>query len=160
MEQIGQYLLSVTAVCFLLSLVQSVLPNGVGKRTVTMTGGLLLILAVLSPAAKPDAMSFAQILSRTRMEMEEMRTGIAVENRALLAAIIKEKTEAYVCDKAVGLGVEVTVQVTLQDEAGYPYPCHVVLAGRIAPAEQQQLSRMITEDLGIPPEEQEWRWKE
>ena len=91
------------------------------------------------------------------MDAEEMRTGIAVENREILAALIREKTQAYIWDKAMQLNTELSVQVTLQEDAGFPYPCHVVLCGSVAPAVQKQLSRMITEDLGIPPEEQEWQ---
>jgi len=157
MREIGQYLLSIIGVSMLISLLQSVVQTSAGKRTVNMVGGLLLILAVLSPLSKPDPASLQQILSRTMMDAEEMRTGIAVENREILAALIREKTQAYIWDKAMQLNTELSVQVTLQEDAGFPYPCHVVLCGSVAPAVQKQLSRMITEDLGIPPEEQEWQ---
>ena len=70
-----------------------------------------------------------------------------------LAAVIAERTGAYIEDKAHALGTEVTAEVTVREEDGAFIPDRAVLFGE----ENTELSALLTQELGIAPEKQEWR---
>ena len=63
-------------------------------------------------------------------------------------------------DKAAQMNLKLDISVKLQEQSSYPYPIHVVLSGAIPPDKKEKLSCLIEENLGIPPEEQEWKQKE
>lgn len=150
------YLLSIAAAALLLALVQALLPQGAVKRTATMAGSLLVILAVLSPLARLDYDSLARSISKLQVETESLRTGIEVGNRELMAGIIKQRCETYILDKAEQMGVELQVEITVSEGAGYPYPTAAVLRGAVTEGQRQTLTDYIAENLGIPAEQQEW----
>lgn len=150
------YLLSVAAVGMLLSLTQALAVKPAVRRTVSLVGSLLLILVVLSPFVKLDIEEAARSLARLRMDTEELRTGIAVGNRALTEDIIKEKCQTYIWDKAKEMGLELEVEVTVSSGTEYPYPVAVTLRGHADEKQKKRLMRYILENLGIPAERQEW----
>ena len=70
-----------------------------------------------------------------------------------LSAVIAEKTETYIWDKAYQLGLDVTASVTVAaGESGIPLPESVTLAGPYSPA----LAAAIEEGVGVPVERQYW----
>ena len=70
-----------------------------------------------------------------------------------MTALIKEKTEAYIWDKANRLGLSCTVSVTAAaGESGIPLPDSAVIRGPYSEA----LARCIEEEVGIPAEKQIW----
>ena len=70
-----------------------------------------------------------------------------------LSAIIAEKTEAYIWDKANQLGLDCTVSVAAAPgEGGIPLPESVTVRGRYS----GELARWLEEEVGIPAEKQIW----
>lgn len=157
-EGVRGYLLSVAAAGILFSLVQVLASKPSVRRCVDLVGSLMMILVALSPLTKLDYETMARSLSRLRMDTEELRTGIAVENRALVGDIIKEKCRTYIWDKAKEMGLSLEIEVTVSGGTEYPYPTAVTLRGQATQAQKAQLSRYILENLGIPEERQEWVW--
>ncbi len=155
-EAVKTYLLSVAAVSLLLALIQAILPNGAAKRTATMAGGLLVILAVLSPLAKLDYDSLARSIARIQIETEALETGVSVGNRELMADIISERCQAYILDKAEEMGVMLQVEITVSQGTGYPYPTEAILRGTVTETQRSILTAYIADDLGIPAESQTW----
>lgn len=153
---VARYLLSVAAAGMLVSLVLPLLPEGSVRRVGNFVGSLLVVLAVLSPLKTLDSADMAEALARIRVEAEEAVTGVEVDNREILAAIIKEECETYIWDKAREMGLELEVVVTVDEGAGYPYPTGAAITGSVTPEQQASLSRWIEETLGIAQEEQEW----
>lgn len=156
-EAVKSYLLSVTAVSLLLALLQAILPNGAVKRTAALAGGLLVILAVVSPLAQLDYDSLAKSIARIQIETEALETGVSVGNRELMADIISERCQAYILDKAEQMGVMLQVEITVSQGTGYPYPTEAVLRGTVTEAQRTALTAYIAENLGIPAESQTWR---
>jgi hypothetical protein len=76
-------------------------------------------------------------------------------SRQAMAKRIKEKTEAYILDKANSLDARVSVTVSLTEDT-VPVPCGVILRGSISPYARMRLKEIITQDLGIPEEGQTW----
>ena len=89
-------------------------------------------------------------LSADRAALEEQYRDVSGQS---LAAVIAERTGAYIEDKAHALGTEVTAEVTVREEDGAFIPDRAVLFGE----ENAELSVLLTQELGIAPEKQEWR---
>ena len=68
--------------------------------------------------------------------------------------IIKEQAEAYILDKAKSMGLDVAVEVELNDNNSVP--CGIKITGKIAPYEKSVLCDYIKETLGIAKEKQQW----
>lgn len=156
MESIRTYLLSVTAAAVLCGIVISLLGK---KGTIAALGkflaGLFLSLTVIAPVVNlstGDWSSYWQAFSLDGQEAAE--TGIMLA-RSAQSDIIKQDLEAYILDKAASMGADLSVAVTLQ-EGDVLTPKSVRLTGQVSPYIRQQLSAMITEELGIAKEAQEW----
>lgn len=81
--------------------------------------------------------------------METYRAADAAE----LAAIIEQRTAAYISDKGAALGVTCHAQVETELRSGVPYPCAVTLDVE----RDEALAACIAADLGIGEERQTWR---
>ncbi len=157
-EAVRDYLLSVVAVALLSGVVLALTPKGAVHRTLTFLCGLAMILAALGPIARLDFDALAQSMARARIQAREAAEGVQVDNRELIADIIKEEAEAYIWDKAEGLGctpMEVTVEVSMEGE--YPYPYRATLRILCTASQEQALRRALEQELAIPAERQEWQ---
>lgn len=156
-KAIGAYLISVVASVMLLSLIQSLLPKGTVKKVAGFVGGLLVVLAVLSPAVKIEPEQLLRYAAEFRRETRDITGKIETGNEELMARIIKEQCQSYILDKASQRGLDVKVEVILGKEGGYPCPVAVSLTGTVTPAERSWLTKEIARDMGIPANRQEWR---
>ena len=156
MNTMKTYLLTVVAASFLYSLIANFLTNGKCKKILSFIGTLLMTVTVLSPLAKLDATKMSKAIAELQLETEEWKTGVDIQNRELIGVLIKQKSEAYVLDKAEAMEVALSLEITLQDDGGYPYPYRISIDGTWTEEEKHKLSIMISEDLGIPAERQEW----
>lgn len=156
MEGIRRYLFSLAAAALLCAMVKSLVPKGKMERVVSTLCGVFLAMAALSPLARWELPDFAAQLSRVQIAAEEARTGVEIRNREALAAIIKEKTRAYIWDKACALGLEAEITVTVETKDGCPYPSAVRINGPCTAAQRQALTRYIEENLAIGKERQLW----
>lgn len=152
---VRSWLTSIAAVTLLLTVVQTLVPEGTLRRITGFTGGLLLLAALLQPALRTD-------LGRLRLDFSDYEE--AIETRAAeldaagkeeLAAIIAGRTAAYISDKADALGLgRVEARVETEPGAGgeTPLPVSAVLTGPYS----QALADWIAAELGIPAERQVW----
>ena len=157
MNSIKNYLLHVASAGFLLSLALAVVPKGRVQQVARFVGGLVLILTVITPIMKLDTDDLARSISRFHMTIQQDRTGVEIDNRNILAQLIKEQCQAYILDKAEALGFAVSAEITLSEEGDYPYPVSVILQTEASQKERDHLENIIVQDLGIPPERQEWK---
>ncbi len=159
MGEIKQYILSVTVAAVVCALVTSICG---GKKTenaiVRVISGLFLAATVISPW--------------TRLQLGDLHTyfdsigtdaSAAAFSGAQLAeneqrAIIKEQSQAYILDKAKSLGLNVSVDVTLQETAPY-VPCAVTIYGESAPYARAVLRQYITDTFDISEDCQKWNVK-
>lgn len=70
--------------------------------------------------------------------------------------VIKNKAEAYICDKANEFGCKLIVTIHVSPQTPY-YPREIILEGSISPYCKKMLADIITSDLNIPPEDQIWK---
>ena len=158
-EEIQNYLLTFISACFLCAVVQALMPKGAEKKAACFGCGLVLILTVLKPVAALDLEHLARSISRWEIQASEIQSGIKIENQELIAAIIKEKCETYIWDKAAALGiVPQSVEVEILADGSQPHPCSVKITGEYTQGQKQQLSQWIRQELAVGTEDQEWTW--
>lgn len=157
MDSIRAYLISVVCAAIISALVVHV----VGKKdaqsaVVKLLAGLFLSITVISPWTKLRLQDISSYFDGFGIDAEQtVSEGTATANSAA-AAIIKERTEAYILDKAATFDASLTVEVILS-ESTPPVPCDVVISGTVAPYAKQQLQHIIENDLAIPKENQVWK---
>ena len=153
MELIKEYLLSITAAALICGVISSLTSKNASiSKLMQLLCGLFLAITVIRPIVEvqlDNIDSFTDLL--------EVDGEIAASTGREMAAeemkrIIKEKTEAYILDKAKSLGAEIEVEVTLEDFV----PTGAIITGSVSPFARSSLITSISQDLGIPPEGQIW----
>ena len=151
---VRSWLTSIAAVTLMLTVVQTLVPEGTIKKIAGFTGGLLLLAALLQPALKTD-------LGRLRLDFSDYEKAIETRAEELdaagkdeLAFIIGGRTAAYISDKADALGLRVAARVETEPGADgeTPLPASVDLTGPYS----RELADWIAVELGIPAERQVW----
>lgn len=154
MDAIKEYLLSVTAAALICGILNGLTNNkGSIHKIIKLLCGFFLAASVIKPVVDVRIDDFYRFTQDLTVSSE-----LAVTHGEEMAAdemkrIIKEKTEAYILDKAKALGAEIAVDVTLQDYI----PERVTIVGDVSPFVKSSLSESITEELNIPSEEQIWK---
>lgn len=150
---VRSWLTSIAAVTLMLTVVQTLVPDGTLRKISGFTGGLLLLAALLQPVLKTD-------LGRLRLDFSDYEAAIGERAAELdaagkeeLAAIIAGRTAAYISDKADALGLRVTARVETEPGVdGTPLPASAELTGPYS----RELADWIAGELGIPAERQVW----
>ena len=152
MAFLRQWLLGVVSCAFLVSLLDQVTPEGSVRKLARFSGGLVLILCMLRPLGTAEPRELAldlDGLSADRAALEEQYRDVSGQS---LAAVIAERTGAYIEDKAASLGASIRAVVTTEERGGVPLPASVTLYGE----ENAEISAYIERELGIAKEDQLW----
>ena len=153
MEAVRAWLTSLVLVSLLLSVAQSLIPEGTLRRATSFTGGLILLFALLRPVLGADLERLEVDLSDYQTAVEERQEELAAAQTEAMASIIAEQTETYIWDKAGELGLEVSARVeTRAGEDGVPVPWSAELTG----PRTEALASYLETELGIPAERQVW----
>ena len=159
MEGLKDYILSVVAAALVVSVLKSVVgEKGTLCAMMALLCGLFLTLVVLTPVVKmdfSDVLEYFEEFSLDARDVSVTGQGMAEEE---YRAIIKQRTETYILDKADELGLNLNVEVTLSDD-DTAAPVEAKLWGEASPGAKSQLQRILWEDLVIPKENQRWIWK-
>ena len=152
-DLIGGWLVGVTCTAMLVALAEGLVPAGAGRKICRLTGGLVLLLAMVQPVLKLDGDALTGALTRYRLDLEDQRQTLEEENSQVMQAIIEEQAGAYIQDKAQELGIDCQVEVTAQGE-DYPIPQTVTIRGSLAAEQREALTRAIETDFAIPAQRQ------
>lgn len=157
MELIREWLLGIVGVAFLLALAEGLMPEGGAKKVGKFTGGLLLFLVMFRPIAAFDLDELPRELERYQWETEAAIGALEQENQKLIADIIEEDLAAYIEEKASVLGADCTAEVTFErNDSDMQVPNTVRLMGVFPAGTQEELCRIIAEELNIPEERQSY----
>lgn len=153
MEALRQYVISVVAAALLCGIFRNILGDGATGRILKLVCGLFLAYAVLQPLGRLDVTGeIRDFLPDIDQAEQAVAAGEAFSQDAM-TRLIKTETAAYILDKATALGLEVTVEVTLDEENR---PAAVSITGEASPQERRKLASILALDLGIPKEAQQW----
>lgn len=150
-EAARSWLTAVAAAAFLVSLSQSLIPEGTVRKIAGFAGGLALLLVMVRPLLGADFDHLDLRYEDYAGEIQQRQTELEAQSDQTLEELIQEKTEAYILDKAAALGVECTVRVLVEPgEDGTPIPSGAELTGQKSDA----LADYMEQELGIPKERQ------
>ena len=150
-QGVRQWLLGVVLTAFAGGLARQLAPKGRERALVGLVCGLLLTLALLEPLAELEWAAAAR--DWPGPAQAALAESYRQEGQAALSAVIAEKTEAYILDKADRLGLRCAVEVAVSaGESGIPLPDAVTIRGGYSAA----LAACIEEEVGVPPEKQIW----
>lgn len=152
-DALRSWLLGVVFTAFAAGLAIELVPKGREKGLVKMLCGALTALAMLRPLGavqwEKNTVSAGNFTQQTQQQADYYRS----EQEKVLSAIIAERTESYIWDKATELGLECTVRVVVSaGESDVPLPEMVELNAVYDPV----LAVWIEEVVGIPAEKQIW----
>lgn len=150
------YLIRLTAAAILAAVVRRMAPgNGAGKAA-RLAAGLLILITALGPLGDLDLVQAAQNLATAGYADALTTQTVDKASNELLEQLIIESAEAYILDKAQALGAEISPEVETRLQASYPVPWSVRLTGDYTENQRKALAEIISEDLGIPEDRQEW----
>lgn len=155
MAALGEYIFSVAATVLVCGIVNTMLGNTAFIKLVKFIGGLIVLLSVVRPLYQytwPMDISLPDIPFG---QWEDIPFQGKDSYHNALGEIIKQKTEAYILDKASDMGLSVTVEVSVSKEET-PVPESVRISGSVSPYGKLQLEEMIQKDLNISKENQFW----
>ncbi len=150
------WLLSVISAAVLCSAAEALMPSGAVKQVGKLVCGLVLLCAVVSPAVSADLEGGQKWLEDYVSSLERRKGELEDQAGEARKGIIEEKYAAYIVDKARELGFSCSVRVTCREEEGIFLPDAVRVAGALGEQEKESLSRIVSQDLGVPVERQSY----
>ena len=157
MEQLRTWLLGVVLAAFATGLANELVPKGRERALVRMIGGLLMVLALLRPLGTIAWES----VSVPTMNFTDQAENYRREQENALSAIIAERLETYIWDKATELGIKCSVQIEMSCGKSAIPTAETVEVGAVY---DPVLAAWLEEVVGIPAEKQiwleEWVWTE
>lgn len=155
MKAIGTYLMTLTGAALICAFATKMPIKGVNAGILRMICGVFIALVVISPLISIKLESLDTLTDDIWSTASQ--TTVHGENIAkqAMAELIKEKTQAYILDKAADLGVCLNVIVSVSSD-DLPVPDGVQLAGDISPYAKSVLTEYIEQQLGIDRKEQIW----
>jgi len=157
-ELIRIWVLGLTGAAFLAAIAMTLTPKGRPRSVVGLVAGLVTVVALIAPILEFDYAAFAQNVSGFEVSLEARTEEWELQQERLTSLIIRERSEAYILDKAeslglVGLDIEVA---TARSPDGWHYPYRVWVSGTYTSSQQRALSEFLAGTFGIPAERQYW----
>lgn len=150
-----QYLLSIVGAAIICSIAKNISnEKTLSGAMLRLVAGIIMTVTVLAPVVNLDLNDLPLM---TANFMDEA-SAIAAEGEEMAAsarnAIISDRAEAYILDKAAAFGAALEVEVTISD--GTMMPEGARIKGAISPYAKLQLQRIMEQDLQIAKENQQW----
>ena len=154
LELIARWVLGVTAAALAVAVADALCPEGSVRAVLRLTGGLVLLTAVLTPLLRLDTEALGRALTEYRLELDGAAARLEEENETLMRDIIEEQAAAYIQDKAAGQGIDCRVSVEAAGTGDWPVPTSVTVEGTLTEGQRAALTQMIQADFAIPAERQ------
>ena len=157
-ELIRSWVFGLTGVAFINAIAMTLAPKGKSRAIVGLTCGLVTVVALIAPILDFDYEVYALHVTRLDTTLEERVEEILIGQERLADKIIRERSQAYILDKANSLDiVYLTIEVeTAQSSYGVIYPQEIWLSGRYTEEQRQKLGDFLSGTFGIPAERQHW----
>ena len=141
-ETLRTWLLGVIAAGMIVGILYALLPRGRMKAVAHTVGGMALLLVIVRPLLGLD-------LTELALRYEDYRRSGDAE----FAALIADKTAAYIASKGDDLGITCTPRVETEERDGVPWPSAVTLDI----PKDEALSAWLSTELAIDDAHQYWR---
>ena len=156
MGSVGIYIRSVCAAGIFCAILSRLLPgksswSGIYK----MISGMVMVFVIAAPLRNLDISELPDgLFGMAGSSAEYVQIGEEYSRKAV-SEIIKNRTEAYILDKAASWSGDIEVDIELSGDA-LPVPVSVRISGTMSPYGKSALSSILTHELGIAKEQQIW----
>jgi len=150
------YILSIVATAIFCTITNKLFEEktAIGK-TVRLLGGILLSVAIIAPVTKISFENIGNYFNDISLTAEYYAAQGEASAKESMLRIIKDNSEAYILDKANGLGLEIAVEVEVG--ADDMIPNRVTISGTVSPYAKEVMGTYMEDTLGIPKENQQWK---
>ena len=154
MDAVRRYVMTLAAAAMLCALVKAIAPGHKGQEKIlSLVCGIFLLATALGPLGLLRLPELSDPTAQARVEAGQAAERAEEEAKQQMTAIISEEAVSYILDKAGDLGLELEVQVELDENL---LPWSVRLQGSVSPYAKSRLSGQIETELGISQERQVW----
>ena len=159
MDGLRDWILCIAGTALISSVILGLTPEGTGKKAVKVVCGAAAVTAMLSIVSDFSYGDYSESMARYHAAAEDTVSDAVQESSVQTRFIIEQECEAYILDKAVGLGMEIQeISVTVRwSDSGIWYPAEVKITGSGSEDVTGELKALIAAELGIPEEGQIWR---
>lgn len=153
MEGLRQYVISVVAAGIICGILTHITSGSAGRQVAGILCGLFMTIVLLQPLASVGEINWEPLLDNWEQQGEVFASeGVdAVADRK--AELIKQQAEAYILDKAAAMHAAVEADITVGADG---IPVSVRISGAVSPLVKSRLTDILTSELGIPKENQQW----
>ena len=130
---------SVVGAAVILSIAMRLTPDGGAKKTLSLVGGLIMTIIVITPFFK----------GIPPLELDIPEPPEIQPASGLLKKHIEERTSAYIVNKAQAQGLDVTARVICEEGGMYPIPTYVLVLSSDPEAAQAELAEFLSDEMGI-----------
>ena len=150
------YLLSIIAAGIICAITGILFPNkDTIEKIVGLMCGLFMTLIVLSPIKKINPVNWGLSYEFQSDQSKHIAEQGQYQAEETLREVITEYCSTYIVEKAKGMGVDIDVQFQLNSNDP-PVPTSAVITGTVSPYAKAKLKNILTQDLGIPEDRQQW----
>ena len=126
-ETLRTWLLGVIAAGIIVGILYALLPRGRMKAVAHTVGGMALMLVIVRPLLGLDLTELALRYEDYQQQIQALTEEYRRSGDAEFAALIADKTAAYIASKGDDLGITCTPRVEMEDRDGVPWPSAVTL---------------------------------
>ena len=155
MEALREFALSVICAALAVSILIDLSGKSAFHKQLRLVAGIFFAVILLRPLLQltvPELSLYGGVFSA---ETEQAVRGGEKRYIQSLYELIQRESEAYILKEAAVLGAQLEVQVEL-DMGDPPAPRAVTLRGTFDGSQEEALSRLLSEEFGIPKERQTW----
>ena len=155
MVQLREYVLGIIAAAVICGIVLCFAEKSREGPLLKLICGLVLVFSLVEPVLNISAGDWQALGINFEAEARDAAEKGRSQGESKVRILIKQETEAYIMDKARKMDLDIQVDVTLSDQ-NLPAPEAVTIRGTLPPYGRAKLSRILTDELGIPKENQTW----
>ena len=155
MEAVRQYTLSLICAAVIVGILLDLSDKTGFQKQLRLVCGIFFAFILLRPLISlrlPDMTQFWGSYLTQAEEAASQGENIRIRSQAML---IRQETEAYILKEARAIGADVDVLVELNN-GNPPVPVAVTLRGSFDASSEEQLGKLLADEVGIPKEHQTW----
>lgn len=159
-EMARGWLLSILATSIICALADALMPKGAVKQVGRLVCGLVLAVVVVSPVVRLDLEDSQQWIEGYFTGIDQQKQELEEQVNDEMKPIIEQEYEAYIVDKAAQLGLICTARVECRMEENVYLPARAWIGGALTAEEKNELTAILSEELGLSPEDQSYTGEE
>lgn len=149
------WLIGVTAAAMLAAVARCLMPAGAVRQVGSLVCAMMLLWAVLKPLGPLTGTLLGDLDLSGQIQGQDAQ--LKQQSGQMLKSLIEQECGTYIVDKAEQMGIDCRVSVVCKpDEENVWMPDSVCVVGELSLQQRRELERMISTDLGIAGEQQEY----